>query len=121
MIYVGFILDYFVMLFLPIDTFFVINDIEDNRFLSVLFLGMILDIIYHKLFINLIILLSFYFILKILKIKKKYKFIKNIFLYFLYFSILHIMFGVNDSYVSSFVVGLIFQIIYISLSKVLSK
>lgn len=121
MIYLGFILDYLVMLFLPIDTFFVINDLEENRFLSVIFIGFLLDVIYHKLFVNLIILLIFYFTLKLVKIEKKYKLVKNIVVYVLYFSFLYIMFGINKPYIVSLIVGLILQIIYVNLSKVLSK
>lgn len=121
MIYLGFLFDYLIMLFLPINSYFVVNDLDKNNFLAVLFIGFLLDIMYHRLFINLFILLFLYLVLKIINIKKKNTLIKNLFVYFIYFNIMHFMFGYNHNYFISIFIGLILQLGYIKLSKLLLK
>ena len=121
MIYLGFILDYTLLFFCPIKTFFVINDIDKNDLLSVTFTGLILDFLYHKILLNLIILLVIYFIFKQIKFKKKYLINKNILLYGLYFNIMFGLGGYSFNYLLSFIGGLILQIIYIIYSKWLLK
>ncbi len=121
MIYLGFLFDYLVMLFLPINTYFVVVDLDKNRLLSVVFIGLLLDFMYRKLFINLIILVVFFLLLKIINIKKKYWLVKNIVIYILYFNLMHFSFGYNQNYFIGFGMGFILQIIYIKLSKMLLK
>lgn len=121
MIYLGFFFDYLIMMFLPINSYFVINDIDKNSFLSVIFIGILLDIMYFKLFINVFILVIFYIVLKIVNVKKKYNLIKNIVLYILYFNVMYFMFGNNGNYLLMISMGFILQLIYIKLAKVLLK
>lgn len=121
MIYLGFLFDYLVMLFLPIDTFFVVLDLDKNRFLSVLFIGMLLDIMYHKLFINLFILVVFYFISKNINKFLKKSLFRNIVIYFLYFNLMYFSFGYNHNYFFGFLVGIVLQVFYLKLTKVLLK
>ena len=76
MIYLGFILDYLIALFLPIDSYFIIDNLDKNSLFKIVVIGIILDLLYLNNLFNLIILLIFYISLKIIKVKKKYLFLK---------------------------------------------
>lgn len=118
MIYIGFVFDYFLLFFCPIKTYFIIKDIERNSFFSIIVVGLILDLLYHTIGLNLIILLVIYFLLKIIKIKKKYYYIKEIILYLIYFNLLFFINGFNLNYYIYYLVGgFILQIIYIFYSN----
>ena len=106
-------LDYFLLFFCPIKTYFVINNIDKNNLFSVVIVGLILDIMYQKILFNLIILLLFYFVIKGINFKKKHYFIKNILLYGLYFNIMFFIGGYNNYYLEFFILGFILQILYI--------
>ena len=122
MIYLGFILDYIINIFLPVKSYFIINDIEKNNLFSIVIGGLLLDILYQKLFFNLLILLIIYFIFKLFNIKKKYYVIKNIFLFIIYFNITYFFFGFNlNYYLEEFIISLIMQIFYIYFSRWLLK
>ncbi len=122
MIYLGFILDYIINIFLPVKSYFIINDIEKNNLFSIIIGGLLLDILYQKLFFNLLILLIIYFIFKLFNIKKKYYVIKNIFLFIIYFNITYFFFGFNlNYYLEEFIISLIMQIFYIYFSRWLLK
>lgn len=117
MIILGFILDYLIMMMLPISSFFVIADIDKNNFLNVLLVGILLDIMFHKILFNVVILVSVYLILKFMS-KVRYK---NIILYVVYFNIMFWLFGHSLNILYSFIIGGILQFIYLKLSKVLLK
>lgn len=117
MIILGFILDYLIVMMLPFSSFFVIADIDKNNFLNVLLVGILLDLMFHKILINVIILVSFYLFLKLVNIEK----FKNVILYILYFNIMFWLFGHSLNILYSFVIGGILQFIYLKLSKVLLK
>ena len=122
MIYLGFILDYIINIFLPVKSYFIINDIEKNNLFSIIIGGLLLDILYQKLFFNLLILLIIYFIFKLFNIKKKYYVIKNIFLFIIYFNITYFFFGFNlNYYLEEFILSLFMQIFYIYFSRWLLK
>lgn len=121
MIYLGFLFDYLVLLFLPIDSFFVVANLNKNRFLSIMFIGILLDVMYHKLFLNLFILILFYFFARSLRKKIKNELLFNFIIYVLYFNIMYLSFGYNHSYVWGFFIGIILQLFYIKLSKMLLK
>lgn len=121
MIYLGFIFDYLILLFFPVDTFFVVANIDKNRFLSIIFIGILLDVMYHKLFLNLFILILFYFLAKGIRKRIKSELLFNFIIYGLYFNIMYLSFGYNHSYVWGFFVGIILQLFYIKLSKMLLK
>lgn len=117
MIYLGFILDYILSFFNPIKTYFIINNLDKNDLFSVIVCGIILDFLYHKILLNLIILVILYLIFKKIKFKKKYNVIKNILLYGLYFNITFYLGGYNNYYIRYFIGSLILQIGYILYSK----
>ena len=117
MIYLGFILDYILSFFNPIKTYFIINNLDKNDLFSVIVCGIILDFLYHKIFLNLIILVILYLIFKKIKFKKKYNVIKNILLYGLYFNITFYLGSYNNYYIRYFIGSLILQIGYILYSK----
>lgn len=117
MIILGFVLDYLIMMMLPISSFFVIADIDKNNFLSVLLVGILLDLMFHKLLFNVIILVSIYLILKFMN-RLRYK---NIILYVVYFNISFWLFGHSLNILYGFIIGGVLQFIYLKLSKVLLK
>ena len=119
MIIINFMFDYLVMIFLPINTYFIINELDKNSLLNVFVIGFLFDIMYHKLFLFLMILLFLYFFLIKLNIKNKYYYIKNIFV-FLFF--IFIVFIFNKSFdFDMFLISFILQIIYMILYKKLLK
>lgn len=117
MIYLGFFLDFLVSEFLPFNTYFVIANLDKNRFLSVVFVGLILDFMYRGMFINLIILLTLYIFLKLFKIPKRFNILKNLMLYVIYFNLTYFMFGYSINYFFSFIVGLILQLFYLLIAN----
>lgn len=90
MIVLYFIIDYVLMLLLPINTYFIVLDIDKNNLYSVLIVGIIFDLLYSELFLFTGSLLIAYFILKKLAIKRKYSVFKNAILYLLVYCLLHI-------------------------------
>ncbi len=122
MIYLNFIFDYLVSIFLPFKTYFTINNLDQNNLPSVIIIALIMDLLYQKPLLNLIIILILYFLLKLLKIKQKYHFVKNIILYLIYFNITNFIFNINiTTYLSLFIPSLILQLLYILYSKWLLK
>ena len=109
MIIIGFIIDYIVMLLLPINTYFIGHEIDKNKIYNVIIVGIILDIIFSKLFINTIILVSIYLVVKYLNIKNKYYYIKN----FIIFSLFCLIGGLSiKMYLVSSILEVVYMIIY---------
>ena len=122
MIYFAFIFDFIISTLLPVNSYFVVCDIEKNNIFSVILIGLFLDLIYGKIFINLLILLLFFLILRRIKIKKKYTLIKNTIIYIIYFNIMFLSF--NKNFISYFIVfftGLFMQLLFLKVSKLLLK
>lgn len=120
MIYIGLILDFLINLFLPINSYFIIGNIDKNKIFYVIVVGIILDILFRRWFLYLVLLLSFYFILKIIKIKKRYRLGVNILVYVIFFNFTYLMFGyVGNYYLWDFIFGLGLQVIYLKVIKVL--
>lgn len=120
MIYIGLILDFLINLFLPINSYFIIGNIDKNKIFFVIVVGIILDILFRRWFLYLGLLLSFYFILKIIKIKKRYRLGVNILVYVVFFNFTYLMFGyVGNYYLWDFIFGLGLQVIYLKVIKVL--
>ncbi len=119
MIILNFILDYIVMIFLPIDTYFIVNDLDKNKIFNIILVGGLLDIMYHKLFIFLIILLSLYLIVRKMKIKNKYYYMKNIILFMVFFIIISLF--KKEFVLLNFIIGGILQLIYMFIYKKLLK
>ncbi len=111
MIYLGFALDYFLLFFCPIKTYFTIIDLDKNNVISIIIIGIILDLIYHKLLANFLILLILYYFFKSFKFKKKYQVIKNLLLYIIYFNLLFFLNGYSSNYLVAFISGLTLQFI----------
>lgn len=120
MIYIGLILDFLINLFLPINSYFIIGNIDKNKIFYVIVVGIILDILFRRWFLYLGLLLSFYFILKIIKIKKRYRLRVNILVYVVFFNFTYLMFGyVGNYYLWDFIFGIWLQVIYLKVIKVL--
>ena len=120
MIYIGLILDFLINLFLPINSYFIIGNIDKNKIFYVIVVGIILDILFRRWFLYLGLLLSFYFILKIIKIKKRYRLGVNILVYVIFFNFTYLMFGyVGNYYLWDFIFGIGLQVIYLKVIKVL--
>lgn len=120
MIYIGLILDFLINLFLPINSYFIIGNIDKNKIFYVIVVGIILDILFRRWFLYLGLLLSFYFILKIIKTKKRYRLGVNILVYVVFFNFTYLMFGyVGNYYLWDFIFGLGLQVIYLKVIKVL--
>lgn len=121
MIYLGFIFDYAINLFLPISSYFVVNELDDNNLFEVVVIGVLLDTLYGKFFWNLAILLGLYVFSRSIKIKKKYLVYKNVFFYIIYFLLMNILFGYNMNILVSFGSGLLLQLVYMYLVELLVK
>lgn len=91
MIIIYFIIDYIVMFLLPINTYFIVWNIEKNKIFNVFIVGIIIDILYRKLLLFTCFLLIVYFIFKKIKIKNKYRLLKNIIVYVIIMILLNIM------------------------------
>lgn len=119
MIIINFIIDYLVMIFLPINTYFILNDLDKNKLFSIFLVGILVDIMFNKLFVFLIILIAFYLVLKKLRVKKKYYYIKNIIIFLLFYLVKTI---INNSFnLLVFSISFILQIIYMIIYKELLK
>lgn len=119
MIIINFIIDYLVMIFLPINTYFILNDLDKNKLFSIFLVGILVDIMFNKLFVFLFILIVFYLVLKKLKVKKKYYYIKNIIIFLLFYLVVTI---INNSFnLLVFSISFILQIIYMIIYKELLK
>ena len=120
MIIFGFIVDYLFLIALSIDTYFFVKDIDKNKLFSVFVVGMLLDMIYHKIFINLFILVLFYFVVKKMKIKNRYYYLKNIILFIIYFNLLNLINGWDlNNYFFEFGKSFLLQIFYLFFCKLL--
>lgn len=91
MIILYFIIDYIVMLLLPISTCFIVWDIEKNKIFNVFIIGIIVDILYRKLLLFTCFLLSIYYFFKKINVKNKYRFLKNVIVYVIVLFLLHII------------------------------
>lgn len=119
MIYLGFVFDYFINTFLPINSYFCIANIENNNIFEVIVIGIILDTLLGHYLFNLIIIMFLYFIAKRLKTKKKYKTIQNIIIYSIYFFITNLLFGRNLNIFVEYVFCLFLQLLYLYISNLL--
>ena len=119
MIIINFIIDYLVMIFLPINTYFILNDLDKNKLFSIFLVGILVDIMFNKLFVFLFILIAFYLVLKKLRVKKKYYYIKNIIIFLLFYLVITII--DNSFNLLVFSISFILQIIYMIIYKELLK
>lgn len=119
MIIVNFIIDLMFLIFLPVNTFFIVNEIDKNEWFNVVFIGLLVDFMYYKLFVFLSFLLIFYLIVRKFKIKNKYYYMKNIFLFVIFYIVVSLF---NKSFnIILFGISFILQIIYMFLYKKLLK
>lgn len=105
-----FIIDYLIMLVSPINSYFLLYKLDKNKLLDIIIVGIIMDIIYNKLLISLIVLIMLYSVFKILKINNKYMVLKNIILFILFYFICNFNNQFNIFY---FIVSFILQILFI--------
>ena len=118
MIIVGFIVDYFVMLLFPFNSYALVYDLDKNKLFDIIVVGLIFGILYGKLLFFFLIL-GLYFVLKRLKVKNKYSFIKNILLYFVFFNISFFIFGFRlNRYFFLLGMGFVMFLVYVFLLKV---
>ena len=90
MIVLYFIVDCLVMFFLPINTCFIVLDIDKNKISNVFIVGIIFDVLYSKYFLFTFFIIVFYLFIKFLKVKKKFRLVLNTFVYLLFFIIMNI-------------------------------
>lgn len=121
MIIVNFLIDYLILIFLPFNTYFIVNEIDKNSLFNVVLIGILLDVMYHKLFINLLLLVLIYLVVKKLSIKKKFYYIKNIVLYFVFFVIVCLVNKNFNDFIINVLLGRFLQFIYMFLYKKLLK
>ena len=118
MIIINFLIDYIIMLLFPINTYFIIHEIDKDNIYNIIITSMILDILYYQLLNNLILLLSIYYLVKKIKIKNKNNLLKNILIFIIFFNITYFLNGYNiTKYLSLFITSTIFQIIYMCIYK----
>lgn len=115
MIIINFIIDYLIMVLLPVNSFFIVNEIDKNNIFNVVIVGILVDIMYHKILAFLLILIILFIVVKKLNIRSKYYYIKNIILYILFFII------VGEYKLVDFFISLFIQVIYMFCYKKLLK
>ena len=72
MIIIGFLLDFFIKLFYPFNTYFIAAFIDKNKIFNIILVGLILDVLCRSFGIYLCMLLCFYFVFK--HFSNKYRF-----------------------------------------------
>ena len=110
----GFVLDFLLNLMTPVNTFFVVHDIDRNKIIDVVIIGAVLDFIYCKILYNVLVLLFIYILAKKIKINKKYLIIKRLVLFFIYFNISYFIYDFYIySYICTLLGGLVSYIVYL--------
>ena len=118
MIIVGFVVDYFIMLLFPFNSYALVYDLDKNKLFDVIAVGTLFSVMYGKIFFFFFVL-GLYFVLRWLKVKNKYSHIKNILLYFVVFNVSFFIFGFRFSrYFFLFIMGGMMLLIYMFLNKV---
>ncbi len=121
MIFLSFFFDFLINQTLPLNSYFIVAELDKNKFLSVVLTGLFLDYIFHKPFIHLTILILLYLSLKCFSNSKKHTIIKNIIIYLVYFHLTYFLFGHSTNYCLNISIGLILQIFYLKIAKLLLK
>lgn len=112
MIVINFILDYLFMFLSPFKSYFIIFDIDYNKFVNVLLVGLLICYIYNN-FSILIVLILLFFIFK--KISISNRLIKNILLFIIFFNVTYFINGYNIYYYFyNFIIGFVSYIIYVT-------
>lgn len=115
---IRFLIDYLVMLFLPINSYLMLCNIDKNKIYDVVFIGGVIDILYGKIFVNVVVLVIIYFVVKKINFKKKYSYLKNLFIFMIYFNLSFFWYGFDLSkYLMLFLSGVIIQSIYLKVCK----
>ena len=118
MIIVGFIVDFFIMLLFPFNSYALVYDVDKNKLFDVIVVGILFSVMYGKILFFFFIL-GLYLALKRLRVKNKYSFIKNILLYFVFFNISFFMFGFRlNRYFFLFGMGIVMFLVHMFLLKV---
>lgn len=119
MIIIGFLLDFFIKLFYPFNTYFIAAFIDKNKIFNIILVGLILDVLYRSFGIYLCMLLCFYFVFKQFKVKKKYYIYLVILEYIIFFNVTYLIFGyINDYYFRDLIIGFILYLFYLKIIKV---
>ena len=115
---IRFLIDYLVMILLPINSYLMLCNLDDNKIYDVVFIGLIIDALYGKILVNVVILVIIYFIIRKINFKKKYSYLKNLFIFMIYFNLSFFLYGVDFSkYLMLFLGGVIIQSIYLKVCK----
>ena len=109
------------MLLLPVNSYFIVYELDKNKLLSVIFIGILIDLIYGKFLYSLVILVLLYGLFKMIKVSKKYYLFKNIIIYLVFFNIMYFSNGNRlDSYLVLLVSGLVLQVLYIGIRNIIN-
>lgn len=113
MIYYNFIVDYLISFFTPFNSYLIINRIEKNKFIDVVIVSLLIDLMFKKPPLNLLILSAIYILSKKIHISKKYLIIKELICYMVYFNISFFIYTFDlYSYFGYFMIGLVFNLSY---------
>lgn len=113
MIYLSIILDFLACNFLPINTYFIITNLDEQKMPKIMIIGLLLDFLYKKILCLTIILLFLHLLIKHTRLLKTHKIIKNIFLFVIFFNLTFFLFGISSNYILSFFLGLSLNIFYL--------
>lgn len=119
--YLSLILDFLVCTFLPINTYFIIVNLDEQRIPKIIVVGLLLDFLYRRVLCLTIILLVLHLLIKHTKHLKNHKILKNIFLFLIFFMITFYIFGHNDFFLPYLIIGLILNSIYLFFIEKLLK
>lgn len=113
-----FIIDYLIMLVSPFNTYFMLYQLDKNKLVDVIIVGLIIGVIYNKILLSIIVLVILYSLFKIIKINKKYMVFKNIMLFILFYYICNFN---NQVDLLLFSISFILQILFIYGSRCINK
>ena len=113
MIYYSFVIDYLFCLITPFNSYLITNQFEKNKLIDVIIISLLIDLLFCKPPINVLILVFLFYFQKIIRFNKKYYYIKDIILFTIYYNISFLVVDFDiDRYIICYFVGLGINIFY---------
>lgn len=118
MIIIGFIIDYIVMLLFPFNSYSIVYELDKNKIVDVIIVGIVFGLLYGKI-LFFFVLLGLYLFFKKLNFKKKYSWLKNMLLYLIFFDISFFVMGFElKRYLFLGIMGIFMFFLYALLNKI---
>ena len=113
MIYYNFIIDYIFSLVTPVNSYLITSRLDKNKMIDIVIVSLLIDLLYRKPPLNLLILGMLFLVSRRIKVNKKYSFVKDIILFVIYFNVSFFIISFDISkYWVCFGIGLVFNVVY---------